>query len=272
MVRAVSDLAFREAGAPDAPVALLLHGYPNSSYLWKDCLEPIAEAGWRAVAPDLPGFGDSDPFVGEAGTWTDHVQALDDFVARHDLAPLALVAHDWGALIGLRWACSRTYAVRALAILGSGFFPDGRWHGLAQGLRTEGQGEQLIEGLTRDSFGELLRAASPHVTEEALDEYWKAYEGDHRRAAHLALYRSGDFSELARYDGALAAMGVPTLLLWGEEDAFAPVAGAHRFKREIPHAELVVLEDVGHFLQEDAPDRVAAELARFLGTVRAGVR
>jgi haloalkane dehalogenase len=113
----VADLAFREAGDAGAPVALLLHGYPNSSYLWRDCLEPIAAAGWRAVAPDLPGFGDSAPFAGERGTWTDHVYALDDFVAKHDLAPVALVAHDWGALIGLRWACDRMYAVSALAIM-----------------------------------------------------------------------------------------------------------------------------------------------------------
>jgi haloalkane dehalogenase len=268
----VADLAFREAGDRDAPVALLLHGYPNSSYLWKDCLQPIADAGWRAVAPDLPGFGDSEPFRRAAGTWTDHVAALDDFVARQGLAPLALVAHDWGGLIGLRWACERHYAVRALALLGTGFFPDGKWHGLAEGLRTQGQGEQLLDGLTRESFGSLLRSASPRISEEAVDEYWKGYEGPERRAAHLALYRSGDFGELAQYEGCLAALDVPTLILWGEQDAFAPVAGAYRFKREIPHAELVVLEGVGHFLQEDAPERVSRELARFLGTVRASVR
>jgi pimeloyl-ACP methyl ester carboxylesterase len=117
-----------------------------------------------------------------------------------------------------------------------------------------------------------MRQASANVTEDAIDEYWKAYDGPHRRAAHLALYRSGDFGELAQYDGCLAAMNVPTLLLWGEDDQFAPVASARRFKRDMPHAELVVLEGVGHFLQEDAPDRVATELARFLGTVREGVR
>jgi haloalkane dehalogenase len=261
------DLAFREDGEPDAPVALLLHGYPNSSYLWNDVLPAVAQAGWRAVAPDLPGFGDSEPFRGEAGTWADHVMAVDDFVATHDLAPLALVVHDWGGLIGLRWACERPYAVRALVISGTGFFPDGRWHGLAQGLRTPAQGEQMLAGLTRQSFGELLRAASPSITEEALDEYWKGFDGEHRRAAHLALYRSGDFEQLAPFEGALARLGVPTLILWGAHDAFAPVAGAHRFEREIPHAELVVLEDAGHFVQEDAAGRVAAEVGRFLATV-----
>lgn len=262
------DLAFREAGDPDAPVALHVHGYPSSSYLWKDVLPPVAAAGWRAIAPDLPGFGDSEPFSGEAGTWADHVLALDDFVAAHDLAPVALVVHDWGGLIGLRWACERPYAVRALVISGTGFFPDGRWHGLAQGLRTPGQGEQMLDALTRESFGTLLHAASPAVTEAAIDEYWKGFAGEERRAAHLALFRSGEFAELARHDGALARLGVPTLVLWGEHDDYAPVAGAHRFAREIPGARLVVLEDTGHFVQEDAPERVAREIATFLATVK----
>ena len=260
-------LAFREAGAADAPVALLLHGYPNSSYLWRETLPAIAGAGWRAVAPDLPGYGDSDPLPFGGGTWTDHVAALDDFVAEHDLAPVALVAHDWGGLIGLRWACDRPYAVRGLVIMGTGFFPDGKWHGLAQGLRTPGQGEQISASITRETFGELLRSASPHITDEAIDEYWKGFDEPERKAAHLALYRSGNFEELAPYEGRLAELAVPTLLLWGEEDAFAPVAGAHRFKREIPHAELTVIEGTGHFVQEDAPERVAAEISRFLSTL-----
>ena len=260
-------LAYREAGDAGAPVALLLHGYPNSSYLWADVLDDVAAAGFRAIAPDLPGYGDSAMPNGFAGTWADHVAALDDFVAEHDLAPVVLIVHDWGGLIGLRWACDRPYAVRALAIMSTGFFADGKWHGLAQGLRAEGQGEQIVASLTRETFGDLLRSASPRITDAAIDEYWKAYADDERRAAHLALYRSGNFPELEPYEGRLAQLGVPTLLLWGGQDAFAPVAGAHRFAREIPHAELVVLDEAGHFLMEDEPERVGRELARFLSTL-----
>ncbi len=261
-------LAFREEGPEDGPVALLLHGYPNSSYMWKDVMPAIAAAGWRAIAPDFAGFGDSPPLRGEgSGTWTDHVDCLDDFVAANGLAPVALLAHDWGGLIGLRWACDRPYAVRALALMGTGFFPDGKWHGLAEGLRAEGQGEQIISSITRETFGDLLRSASANVTDEALDEYWKAYADDQRRAAHLALYRSGNFEELRAYEGSLARLDVPTLVLWGAEDKFAPVGGAHRFAREIPGAQLVVLEAAGHFLQEDEPDRVGSELAAFLSGV-----
>ena len=262
-------LAFREAGEPDAPVALLLHGYPNSSYLWRDTLPAIAAAGWRAVAPDLAGYGDSDPLPDGGGTWTDHVQSLDDFVAEHDLAPVALVAHDWGGLIGLRWACERPYALRALVLSGTGFFPDGRWHGLARGMRTPEQGERMLASLTRESFGEILRTASPHVGDDAIDEYWKAFDGDARRAAHLELYRSGNFEELHAYDGCLGGLDVPSLVLWGAEDMFAPVGGAHRFADQLRDARLVIVEDAGHFLPEDAPERVAREVASFLASVKA---
>jgi haloalkane dehalogenase len=253
----------REAGEAGAPVALLVHGYPNTSYLWKDVLPAVAAAGYRAVAPDLPGYGDSE-LDGSTGTWAEHVAALDAFVTEHGLAPVALVVHDWGGLIGLRWACEHPDAISALVIADTGFFPDGKWHGLALAMRTEGQGEELMANMTRDTLSAVLRSASPQVTEAALDEYFKAFSTPERRAAQLALYRSGDFEELSQYEGALAAMDVPTKIIWGARDEFAPVASAHRFAKEIPHAELVVLDEAGHFIQEDAPERVAQEVGGFL--------
>jgi haloalkane dehalogenase len=257
---------WREAGARDAPVALLLHGFPGSSHTWAGVLDDVAAAGFRAVAPDLHGFGASPPFADRAGAWTDHVDALDAFVAEHDLAPLVLVAHDWGGLIGLRWACERPYALRGLVLSGTGFFPDARWHGLAQGLRTPGQGEQLVAAITRESFAALLRQAAPGVGEAAVDEYFRALEDDRRKQAVLTLYRSGEFAELAAYDGCLERLGVPALLVWGDRDDFAPIGGAHRFARALG-AELVVVEGCGHFLLDEQPGRVGAELRRFLTTL-----
>ena len=153
-------------------------------------------------------------------------------------------------------------------ISNTGFFPDGRWHGFAQVLRTEGQGEEVMENMTRELFATVMRQSSPGITDEAIDEYWKASGDADRRQSQLDLYRSGDFSKLVPYEGRLGELGVPTLILWGAEDEFAPVGGAHRFNKEIPGSRLVVIDDAGHFLQEDAPERVAQEIADFLITVR----
>lgn len=255
-------IAYREAGDPDAPVALLLHGYPESSYMWRDVLGPIADAGWRAIAPDLPGYGDSPP--DGPGTWERHVEAVERLRSGLDLGPVALVMHDWGGLIGLRWACDNPGAASALVISDTGFFADGKWHGMAQALRTEGQGEKLVDGMTRDGFGAMLTAVSDGIDEAAVDEYWKAFADEPRRRGQLDLYRSGDFEKLEAYEGRLAQLGVPALILWGEEDPFAPVAGAHRFQRELPGSELVVIEGTGHFVVDDAPERCGEVIAGFL--------
>lgn len=261
------SLHFRAAGAADAPVALLLHGYPNSSHLWRDVMPAVAGAGWRAVAPDLRGFGDS-PLEGSSGTWEEHVEALAELVDEHDLAPVALIAHDWGGLIGLRWACEHPEAVCALVLMSTGFFPDGSWHGLARAMRTPGQLDAMFEEMDREGFGGILRQAEPNAGEADLDEYWKGFATPEQRRAHLELYRSGDFEKLQAYDGCLARLDVPALALWGAHDDYAPVAGAYRFAKELPRAEVVVLEDAGHFLMEDEPQRVGEEIGRFLAAVR----
>jgi pimeloyl-ACP methyl ester carboxylesterase len=123
-----------------------------------------------------------------------------------------------------------------------------------------------MDGIDRDGFAALMRESSTGMTDDAIAEYWKGYAGETRRRAQLELYRSGDFSKLEGYD--LAALDVPTLLLWGEDDAFAPVAGAHRFQRELPDTELVVVDGARHFVWEDAPEECAAALTGFLARVR----
>ena len=263
--RAAGGIAYREEGPDDGPVALMLHGYPESGFMWRDVLPAVAAAGWRAVAPDLPGFGDSpaDP----PGTWERQVEAVERFRKDLDLGAVALVVHDWGGLIGLRWACDHPDAVSALAISSTGFFPDGKWHGMAQALRTEGQGEELVDGMTRDGLAAMLGQVSAGIGDEAVHEYWKAFADPAGRRAQLELYRSGEFEKLRAYDGRLAELGVPVTLIWGEDDPFAPVAGAHRLQAEIPGSELVVVDGAGHFVVEDAPERYAAELSSFLRSV-----
>jgi haloalkane dehalogenase len=259
-----AGLSYRESGPADGPVALLLHGYPESSYMWEGVMPAVADAGWRAVAPDLAGFGDSPP--DPPGTWERHVERLERFRSELGIERCLPVVHDWGGLIGLWWACEHPDAVDALVISSTGFFPDGKWSGVAKALQEPGTGEQALEAIDRDGFGQMLRSQCPAMSDEALDEYWKAYGDEERRRGQLELYRSGDFSKLERFD--LAGLGVAVLLVWGEDDDFAPVAGAHRFERELPATELVVVEGARHFVWEDAPEECGAALTGFLARVR----
>ena len=259
-----AGLSYREAGPADAPVVLMLHGYPQSSFMWSGVMPSLADAGWRALAPDFAGYGDSAP--DPPATWERHVESLERFRGELGIESCVLVVHDWGGLIGMRWACEHPSALEALVISSTGFFPNGRWHGMAKALREPGTGEQLMAGIDRDGFAAVMRQSSSGISDKAIAEYWKGYADETRRRGQLEMYRSGNFSKLEAYD--LAGLGVPTLLLWGEHDEFAPVAGPHRFQRELPDTELVVVEGARHFVWEDAPAESAAALTGFLVRVR----
>ena len=269
----VDGISYREElsgdADPAAPAALFLHGYPTSSFLWRNVLPAAAAAGYRAIAPDLPGFGDSPADL--PGTWERQVEHVERFRQALGLDHLVLGVHDWGGLIGLRWACDHPAAVRGLVITDTGFFPDGRWHGMAKTLRTEGEGEELLANINRDMFGAAMRHISPGLPAAAVSEFWKAYGDEERRRSQLDLYRSGDFAKLEPYDGKLATLGVPAVIVWGAQDEFAPVGGAYRFQKQLPEADLVVLDDAGHFVMEDYPDRVATEVRAFLESLHSAV-
>jgi haloalkane dehalogenase len=256
------ELAYRQAGAAGDPAVVLVHGYPESSYMWQHALQALAEAGWWAIALDLPGYGDSEP--DPPGTWERHVQALERFIGELEPGPVALVTHDWGVMIGLRWACDHPGSASALVISDGGFFSDRRWHDLANLMRTSQEGEKLIRAYTREGFDAALRAVSSGMSDQALSEYWKAFADDTRRLAHLDLYRSGDFEKLIPYEGRLAALDLPALILWGEEDRFAGVQMARRFHEELSGSELLVIDGAGHFVWDDDPERTCGALVDFL--------
>jgi len=263
-LKRAGSLSYREAvppaGAEGDPV-LLVHGFPQSSRMWVGLMEALAAAGRRSVAPDLYCLGDStDP--GPA-TYERNREALAELVAGLDLGPVALVVHDWGGFVGLSWACEHPELVSAMVISDAGFFSYGRWHGIAEAIRASG-GEALVEAIDRDGFAAMLRGEGARFSDADIEAYWQPFESGRGRAATVEFYRSMDMEKLAPYDGRLAELGKPTLLLWGAEDRFAPVSGAHRLHGEIPGSELVIVDDAGHFVFETAAERCVEAVTEFL--------
>lgn len=265
VLKRADGIAYREVAAPEdagrSPV-LCVHGWPQSSYMWRHLLLSLAAAGRRAVALDLAGFGDSPP--NPPGTLERQVEALERFRRVVGLDRAVLVVHDTGGVIGLRWACDHPEAVAGLVISNTGFFPTHEWTEIAERMRTPGQGEALVDSLSREAFATLLAEATSSFDDAALDEYWKAFATAESRRSMLDLYRSFDLDAVAPYQAKLAALEVPTLILWGQQDEFLPLDYASRFARQIPGSRLVLLEDVRHFLYEDEPERCAAEVLGFL--------
>ncbi len=258
------QIAYREATPPGDPAGasvLCVHGFPESSRMWEPLMRALS-ADRRCVAPDLYCLGDSaDP--GPA-TFERNLRALGELHTELALGQVALVVHDWGGFVGLAWACEHPDLIDALVISNTGFFSDGRWHGMAEAMRSP-RGEELVAALDRDGFAALLRADGAAFSDDDIAAYWAPFETGRGRKAILEFYRSMDFSKLEPYDGKLAELGVPTLLLWGALDQFAPLSGAKRFEREIPGAELVALAGVGHFAFDQEPVSCVREVSAFLG-------
>jgi haloalkane dehalogenase len=258
------EFSYREAlpeGEEIGPPVLLLHGYPESSRMWAPLMTELALHGRRSLAPDLYCLGDSDD-PGPA-TFERNLEAVGAFHTELDLEAVELVVHDWGGFVGLAWAVEHPELVASLVISDTGFFSDGRWHGVAQAMRSE-QGEEIIAALDREGFAGLIRADGADFGEDDVDAYWRPFAEGRGREATLEFYRSMDFAKLIPFEDGLAHLGVPTLLLWGAEDQFAPLSGAERFQREISGAELIAIEDAGHFVYDTEPGRCNDAVIEFL--------
>ncbi|GAC1436046.1 MAG: alpha/beta hydrolase [Solirubrobacteraceae bacterium] len=265
----IDGIAYLEA-LPQEPTGgdpvFCIHGFPESSYVWRHLLPALADAGRRAVALDLPGYGDS--VLRSPATWENHMDACETFRRAVGLERVVVAVHDWGGLIGLRWACDHPEVVSGLVISNTGFFPDGEWNELGRTLRSTPQGEALIDSVSRSGLAALLSNLAHGIDQRVIDEYWKAFESRERRRAMLELYRSGDFVKLEPYEGKLSALGVPTLVIWGENEEYTPSLLAERFGREIPHCEVVMVEGAGHFLWDDQPEACARTVVDFLSRAR----
>ena len=197
-------VAWREArpdGEPTGDAVVCLHGFPESSHMWSGLLEALADTGRPALAPDLYALGDSAQF-GPA-TFENSLARFAEWIEQRQLGRVAIVVHDWGGFVGLAWACDHPDRVAALVISDAGFFADGKWHGMADAMRSD-QGEALVGGLERDSFGAMLNAGGQVFDNAAIDAYWAPFADGRGQRATLEFYRSMDFEKLKPWQGKLA--------------------------------------------------------------------
>lgn len=262
-------LAHVELGPAGGEPIVLLHGEPTYSHLWRHVMPPLAEAGLRVIAPDLVGFGRSDKPT--ELDWYTHERLGAALSAHLDaLAPdrLTLVVHDWGGVLGLPWAVAHAERVARLVITDTGLysrggFPSESWRAFRDFVeRTEVLPiGRLVDGGTTRELSEAERAAY-----EAPFPDGPSQAG--ARALPLLVPVTDDdpgAELLASAREALGSWEAPTLVVWGAEDPVLPPAMGEAFARHVPGCVgLELLEGAGHFLQEDAGERLGQRIARFV--------
>jgi pimeloyl-ACP methyl ester carboxylesterase len=289
------DVFYREAGKRSAPVVLLPHGYPCSSFQFRHLMPLLAER-WRLIAPDFPGCGYSSTPNDFCYDIDGYVDFLECFIAQLGVRRYALYLHDFSVHIGLRLAIRYPQRVAALIvqngdIYGHQFAP--QFHGHNAGViniedsgshyRPQGSywcppsstGRAKIEEVVSEHRfqRQFLDEVSPRLAERIPPDLWKLHWSlmTPQRceiACHLIPALEKQAAWLPRYRTYLHAHRPETLILWGRHDACIPERAAHTYLRDLPRAELHVL-DGGHWLLETHVDSVAALLGNFLG--RAGM-
>lgn len=249
------DTYFLDYGTSDAPTVIFLHGFPESSLLWGEALLEMEKAGYRAIAPDLPGFGQSEPF-NEPSTWERYMDFVTDFVQELSIEQFHLVTHDWGALIGCRWACIHPDRVQSLIISDATFSPDFEWHKDALMIRSPGVGEQWVAYLTKKPvFEGFMNKSVPNVSQVIVEDFYALFSDPNKAKITLELYRSGDMHKLEIYRGRLAEfLTMPTTIIFGENDSYIhPELGLKLKNEELHHASYHKIPGVGHFTPLEAP-------------------
>ena len=261
----------REVGPPDDPEAVVfVHGNPGSSEDWTDLLGALG-GSTRAVAVDMPGFGQADKpssFDYTVAGYARHLAALLDVLG---VGRAHLVLHDFGGPWGLQWAAEHAEAFASAVLINTGVLPGYRWHYLARVWRTPLLGEAAMATTTRAGTGLLLRHGNPRgLPEPALDRMHRDFDRATRRAV-LRLYRAESHPDrLARAQSdALRPLDRPALVVWGRHDPYLPVTLAARQRDAFPRAEVHVLDGSGHWPFLDDPEGTRALVVPFLRAVTA---
>jgi pimeloyl-ACP methyl ester carboxylesterase len=257
-------LTYRELGS--GPPVLLLHGWPTSSYLWRGVMPAIAERNC-VVAVDLPGFGGSDKPVDVRYDFDLYERALNGFVDKLEMDPLGVAVHDLGGPVALHWMMRNPGRVNRLALLNTLVYPEVR-PGLIEFLRTLNDPDRRDELVGPEGLAAIMRSGlndGSLLTDELLAAVCDPFRDAPARTA-LALATTGlDPQEFFKIGAWLPSLDIPVRVVYGERDrVLTDVADTMaRVARDLRHAEVTALPDAGHFLQEDAPERVGELLAEF---------
>jgi pimeloyl-ACP methyl ester carboxylesterase len=248
--------------AGEGTPALFVHGNPSHSEDWMPFLRRL---DGPAVALDLPGWGRSerpDPRRFD-GTMRGLASFFERFLDALEIDDHKLVIHDWGAL-ALIAAQRHPQRVRRLVVIDAvPLLPGYRWHWIARMWRRRGVGEAFNATTTRAAMALLLRQATGDrgpMSREVVDMIWRHFDRGTRRAI-LELYRSAPEPALAAAGSRLGDLRCPALVVWGARDHYLPVEFGRLYAECLADAQLIELDDAGHWPWIDRPDVIERVVA-----------
>jgi pimeloyl-ACP methyl ester carboxylesterase len=265
-----TELFYREGGERRSPALLLLHGYPSSSAQYQSLMERLQNR-YHVVAPDYPGFGQSPAFKGRT-TFDRIADTIGEFTSAIGLERFSVYMFDFGSPVGFRLATRHPERVEALVLQNGNAYEEGLgpsmlalksyWHDRAANeqvvrafLQLDATRSQYLDGVADET------TVNPDLWE--LDQRYLELPGRNQVMLDLLYDYQNNVKLYPRWHEYLRANQPPALLAWGQNDQFFPPEGARAYLRDLPEAELHLL-DTGHFATATHSDEIADLIAAFL--------
>jgi len=268
------NIFYREAGSKDAPAILLLHGFPSAGHMFRDLIPQLADR-FRVIAPDLPGFGQSDMPDRGAFTYTfDNVaRVIDRFTEVLALSRFAIYVFDYGAPTGFRLATWHPKRINALISQNGNAYAEG----LSDGWKPIRAYWEDPSRANRDALRAFLApettvwqythgVADPTAVSPdgySLDNFYLSRPGADEVQLDLFCDYKSNVALYPTFQSYFRTHKPPLLAVWGRNDPFFLSAGAEAFTRDIPDA-VVRFFDTGHFALETHASEIAAAIRDFL--------
>lgn len=271
------NVFYREAGPKDAPVILLLHGYPTSSFMYRNLI-PVLSEKYHVIAPDLPGFGYTDMPAADKFSYTfeNFTKTMQDFIDQLSLKRFAIYVFDYGAPTGFRLALANPEKITGVISQNGNAYDEGLsdgWNPIRKYWEnpTKENRDALHEvttmKITRWQYEHGVADKSLIAPETyTLDQHFLDRPG----AAEIQLDILRDYRTnvilYPKFHEYFRQYKPKLLAVWGDKDPYFLPAGAKAYQKDIPDAK-VVLYDTGHFALETHCKEIAAEILAFMATL-----
>ncbi|MGC1778277.1 MAG: alpha/beta hydrolase [Xanthobacteraceae bacterium] len=264
---------YREAGPRDAPTIVLLHGFPSSSREFDALIPPLAPC-YHLIAPDFPGFGQSDapPPSSYVYTFGNLAKTIDDLLEQLKINKYAFYLHDYGGPVGFRIISAHPERLQALIIQNANVYQEGlgaKWSGIAQYWADPKAHRQVFDAFVSPTATEQRHTLGTSHPERYNPDTWTdeyahlSRPGQREIQADLLFDYRTNIASYPAWQAWLRARKPPTLVVWGRNDPSFIAAGAEAFKRDLPDSEIHLL-DAGHFALDEKTDDIASLVLAFL--------
>ena len=264
---------YREAGPKDAPTIVLLHGFPSSSREF-DTLIPLLATRYHLIAPDFPGFGHSDapPPSAYAYTFDRLAETVDHLLEMLRLDNYTLYLHDYGGPVGFRIVLRHPERAQALIIQNANVYREGlgaKWGGIAEYWADPKAHPEVVDTFLSWQATEQRHTAGASQLERYNPDTWTdefahlSRPGQHEIQAGLLYDYRTNVASYPAWQAWLREHKPPVLVVWGKNDPSFIAPGAEAFERDLPGAEIHLL-DAGHFAIDEKNDEIAMLILNFM--------